>query len=277
MKLTNLIILALSGVICACSQPQKSNVGEQMVSVPGNEPDTSRLGTPILPVSTILKDFRSFWAYYSNHVELYEDFSASDPTGSPITKAQFLKQLNTGLYFPLVLTSKPAELRYKLYKLPDTADENIAAYMKQFSTNQLAFYKMEGKEIPRFNFSDINGKVYTPENTKGKIVLFKCWFIGCVACVKEMPALNELVRQYKDRDDILFISLAMDGKKELQKFLSATKFDYATVPGQAGYMADQLKVSAYPTHFLINKEGILVRVLPDEVQVAEALAKLAAP
>ncbi len=38
-------------------------------------------------------------------------------------------------------------------------------------------------------------------------------------------------------------------------------------------MNDKLNVTAYPTHFLINKEGILVDVLPDEVQVAKALAK----
>lgn len=289
MKLTHLTILALLGIISSCSQPQKSTVADQQqtdtinkkqdqitasTEMKEKEPEVENLGLPVMPVSAILKDFGSFWEYYSGKVELYEDFTAIDQKGDTITKEQFLNQLNTGRYFPLVLTSKPATLSYKLHKIPASADRNIAAYMEQFSAQELAFLKLEGKKIPKFNFRDVDGKLYTSENTKGKIVLFKCWFIGCVACVKEMPALNELVEKYKDRNDILFISLAMDSKEKLQKFLTTTKFDYATVPDQASYMADKLKVSVYPTHFLIDKEGVLVRVLPNDVQVAESLAKL---
>ncbi|MCX2453748.1 hypothetical protein OQX61_20930 [Pedobacter sp. PLR] len=73
--------------------------------------------------------------------------------------------------------------------------------------------------------------------------------------------------------DILFISLAINDKKELQRFLSKTKFDYATVPGQEAYMRDQLNVEAYPTHFLINKEGKLVYSSEEVEQIARRLEK----
>lgn len=85
--------------------------------------------------------------------------------------------------------------------------------------------------------------------------------------------MNELVSKYKDNKDVLFVSLAMDDKKSLKQFLTRTRFDYATVPGQTKYMAKDLKVAAYPTHFLIDKKGILVRVLPNNIQVADFLAK----
>lgn len=173
----------------------------------------------------------------------------------------------------MAIYSKDEQLNYKLAKIPANADQFISAYMRQFGNEQLTFYKMQGKPVPEFSFVDVNGKLYTSANTKGKIVLFKCWFIRCGACVAEMPALNQIVKKYKDRDDILFISLAMDNKKELQNFLSKTKFDYATVPNQTKYMDDKLHVKAYPTHFLIDKKGNMVRALPDEVQVAEALEK----
>jgi thiol-disulfide isomerase/thioredoxin len=45
---------------------------------------------------------------------------------------------------------------------------------------------------------------------KGKIVVIKCWYIHCAACIKEFPEVNNLVRKYKDRKDIIFISLAED-------------------------------------------------------------------
>jgi hypothetical protein len=32
-----------------------------------------------------------------------------------------------------------------------------------------------------------------------KIVVIKCWYIHCAACIKEFPEVNNLVRKYKDR------------------------------------------------------------------------------
>ena len=225
-----------------------------------------------MPVQSILANFNNFWDYYSRNVALYEDFTPLNAKGEQISKQSFLKELSSGLYFPLVINAKSNEFVYRLEKINPKANSFIGAYMKQFAKAELKFHEMKGKPIPDFSFTDLNGKVFTPANTKGKIVLLKCWFIGCVPCVEEMPALNEMVEKYKDRKDILFISLASDSKKELQQFLTKVRFDYATVPNQGMYMKDKLNVVAYPTHFLINKEGVLVNVLPDEVQVAKALS-----
>ncbi len=161
----------------------------------------------------------------------------------------------------MLIYSKDSLINYKLAKIPAKEPENAGAYLRQDSRSALAHYKMEGKPIPAFDFYDVNGKHYSSENTKGKIILFKCWFIGCGACILEMPTLNKMVQKYKGRADILFISLASDPKKPLQEFLKKTKFDYATVPNQDKYMAEQLKVPAYPHHFLINKQGLMVKAV----------------
>ena len=92
-------------------------------------------------------------------------------------------------------------------------------------------------------------------NTKGKIIILKCWFIHCGTCVAEFPVLNQIVEQYKDRKDILFISLASDEKQPLVNFLKTKKFDYETVPNQKKYMIAELKVTAYPTHIVVGKDG----------------------
>lgn len=264
-----------TGLLFSCIQHPK---------VTGNEePDTpkieklalaeSKVGLPLKPVQSILVNFNSFWEYYTQNIKLYEDFTSLNTKGEKISKLDFLEQMGSGQYFPLVINAEDTTPIYKLEKITPKADRFIGDYMKQFSKEELKFYQMQGKPVPDFSFTDINGKVYTPANTKGKLVLFKCWFIGCVPCVKEMPALNEMVKKYENREDILFISLASDSKKELQQFLTKITFDYATVPNQGKYMSDKLNVTAYPTHFLINKDGILVGAFPDEIQIAKALTK----
>jgi cytochrome oxidase Cu insertion factor (SCO1/SenC/PrrC family) len=94
---------------------------------------------------------------------------------------------------------------------------------------------MEGTKMSEFNFIDLNGKNYDKSSTKGKIVVLKCWFIHCVACVKEFPELNKLVDENKNRNDILFISLAMDSKQDLIKFLKTKEFKYNVIPEMKSY------------------------------------------
>lgn len=278
MKRLFAFIILFSTLSISCDQALRKQLtnlpdGDIQSTPPTTKIEASKEGEPLVPAADLLTDFMTFWNYYSRDVKLNQDFLAYDTKAQKITKETFLKQLNTGFYFPLRVHTKNSDLGYKLEKIPAKADPIISAYMKQFSKQELIFYRMQGKEIPAFHFTGIDGQSYTSENTKGKIILFKCWFIKCVACVQEMPALNELAKKYQGRKDVLFISLAMDGKKELVEFLRKTRFDYATGPMQKKYMAEKLNVVAYPTHFLIDKSGKLVRALYNDVEVGEALEK----
>jgi peroxiredoxin len=229
------------------------------------EKATSKVsGTPANTASAIVeaapfKEFNALWEYYVKYIKLNEDFVGYDKDHKQISKENFLKILSTGKYQPILIN--PADsIRYQLKTSPPGVQSSIATYMKTFANKELVFYHMEGKPVPAFNFVTIAGDKYTNENTKGKIVLFKCWFITCHACVQEMPELNAMVKSYRDRKDIVFLSLAMDDKAPLKHFLKATRFDYQTVAGQKNYMFNKLKVNAFPTHFLIDKAGQVVKV-----------------
>jgi peroxiredoxin len=119
---------------------------------------------------------------------------------------------------------------------------------------------MEGKQLPSYDFTDLSGKRYDKTSTKGKILLLKCWFINCVACVKEFPELNRLVDSFQNRSDILFVSLASDDKQKLTSFLQKKPFKYSVVPNQEKYMEEQLGIAAYPTHVLVDKDGKIIKV-----------------
>jgi len=120
---------------------------------------------------------------------------------------------------------------------------------------------MEGKYFPEFHFTDLKGDEYNNENTKGKIIILKCWFIKCAACVAEFPELNELVEKYQDREDIIFISLAFDSNDELKQFLLRKPFNYKVASVQAEFMQNDLAINAYPTHFIIDKTGMIQKVV----------------
>ena len=245
-----LLYLFLILNIFSCSKP---------IEQPNANPDTT------------LKTFDSWWTYNSYNINLSAKYTALDENSIAIDRESFLKLLSSGKYVAFKLGTSDSTLKYKLYKLDDSADKGIISIAKQFANAHYQYFKMEGKAIPDFNFTDLDGKIYNPETTKGKIVVLKCWFIGCFMCVKEMPKLNKVVKKYQNRENIVFVSLAYDNESKLRQFLKKTKFDYAVCYVPEQYINERLEITAYPTHIIISKKGVISKVTDNAEEMIGAL------
>lgn len=228
---------------------------------------------PVADPKLILKDAASFWSYKQQYVRFYEDYKAVDNQSKPITKEDFLRTLSTGRYLPLRLQSADTTTIYQLYPLPTEVDKDLKAVLRQWALNEYDYYQAEGKPLPNYHFVDMNGKVYSTQTMAGKTLVLKCWFVHCVACVAEMPALNALKQRYKDHPDIEFVSLCLDSPDKVAAFLKKTKFDYAIVPDQAAYLEETLKIGSYPMHFVVNKKGLVIKKVNSYHGVVYALNK----
>lgn len=233
---------------------------------------TKKQAKPIIPINKILYNQDSFWEYYYNSVNLSDDFVAYDENNVLIDRAGFFNKLENGFFIPVSLETKDSVKHYKLYELSTAIEPEFRNNILSIFKQDIKFFKMEGMMLPKFNFTDLKGDVYNANNTKGKILVLKFWFIGCGACVEEMPSLNKMVTKYKNRPDIKFLSLATDTKAKLQKFLSKTKFSYSTAPVSEEYVSEA-NVEVFPTHMII-KEGKIERVISTEKQLNEVLARL---
>jgi peroxiredoxin len=189
-----------------------------------------------------------------------------------ISKEDFLGKLTSGDYIPIKLNSKDSLIYYKLFILDESSNSEIRQQIRRSSTANYIHFKAEGKTFPEFQFIDLNGVVYNSENTKGKIVILKCWFITCHACVAEFPELNKLVDNYRNRKDIVFISLATDSKEKLNQFLLQKKFNYAVVADQEKFITKELNVSTYPTHIIIDRNGVIRKVVNSADEMILALS-----
>jgi peroxiredoxin len=56
--------------------------------------------------------------------------------------------------------------------------------MAETAFNEIQNLKKVGKLFPDFSFKDLNGNLITNEKYEGKIVVIKCWYIHCAACIK---------------------------------------------------------------------------------------------
>ncbi|NML67680.1 TlpA family protein disulfide reductase [Hymenobacter sp. RP-2-7] len=230
-------------------------------------------------VDSLTHDFRTWYEYAYYQVPLGQPFVGLDTAARPLARPAFLERLRTGRFIALQL-KKPAgspTLTLKLCPLPAGADPEIAATSKQLADIELDHYLLEGKLLPAFDFRDLNGRRYTPANTRGKVLVLKTWFINCTACVKEFPEVNALADQYKANPDVVFVSLALDNADYLQAFLTNQPLRYAVVPKSEDYIAGSLRLSAYPTHLVVGRDGKVVKVSDRVPDLVTALARVVPP
>lgn len=115
------------------------------------------------------------------------------------------------------------------------------------------FYEEEVSEAPKYDVEDVYGNRYKSEDLQGKVVVLNFWFIGCAPCIREMPDLNEMVKDYEGKD-VVFIAFANDREESLEKFLKKRDFKYNVIPSSYS-VAQSYNVSSFPTHVIIDKKG----------------------
>lgn len=114
------------------------------------------------------------------------------------------------------------------------------------------------KRAPAFDVEDLEGNRYTLAGLSGKIVVLNFWFKNCPACNSEREELNRVVARYQGTQDVVFLAPALDTKSELKEFLEENPFRYAVVADSAN-LAESFRVSGYPTHVIIGRDGRIAR------------------
>ncbi|MFN0087068.1 MAG: redoxin domain-containing protein [Blastocatellia bacterium] len=124
---------------------------------------------------------------------------------------------------------------------------------------------------PQFKATSIDGRGFDLKSLQGRIVVLNMWFIGCGPCRKEIPRLNEVVREFRGRD-VVFLAITPDKEEALKPFLKAMPFEYSIVPDGDGLL-DLFNIAAFPTHIVIDRGGQVVALMtgaaerrPDEVR-----------
>lgn len=109
-------------------------------------------------------------------------------------------------------------------------------------------------DIP--DLTTIEGKTITQTDIKGKTVVYNFWFVSCVPCVAEIPALNRLAKKYQS-DSISFIAITFDNENRIKEFLKKHDFVFQ-IASLAQPEIDKIKkISFYPFTAIVHEEGKL--------------------
>jgi peroxiredoxin len=121
-----------------------------------------------------------------------------------------------------------------------------------------------GKKLPDFSVTTISGQKIETGKLKDKIVVLNLWMIDCRPCILELPALNKLVEEYRDKN-VLFLAITFETLKRLTTdFFPKYKFDFDIAADAAG-ITDMFR-SGYPTTFIVDKMGEIKEAWPGGIR-----------
>ena len=118
------------------------------------------------------------------------------------------------------------------------------------------------KVVPDFRVMTLDGRPLQLSALKGKVVIVDFWATWCPPCVAEVPNLNELYSQYKDKGfEIIAISLDEGGEDPLRSFVTTHAVTYPVVLGdyRTVHLFGLEGRVVLPTTYLIDKKGRIAR------------------
>ena len=121
-----------------------------------------------------------------------------------------------------------------------------------------------GAKAPDFKVRDLGGKEFhLASSVRKDAVLLFFWSFFCGACREEIPMIDRMSRDYRDRG-LQVVGVNLDGrdmKKAIDKFAVDEKIAFRIVfdemAGDAFLVADPYGVAGTPALFLIDRRGIV--------------------
>ena len=157
-----------------------------------------------------------------------------------------------------------------------TSDSNNEMTSENQETEDNSTESGKTNVTPAFDFTltDQYGNEHNLSDYKGKVVFLNFWATWCPPCNKELPDIEKLYKEYNlNQDEVVFLGIANPssteypnnqdvGKEEIISFLEDKKYTFPTLFDKTGEVLQNYNISAFPTTFMIDKEGNIVGYVP---------------
>jgi peroxiredoxin len=123
-------------------------------------------------------------------------------------------------------------------------------------SRQIRNMAMRNVAAPVFDTPDIFGNQQSLADQKGLVVLVNVWATWCAPCRAEMPELDQLYREQKDRGLMIF-GLSDESVEVQKKYLQQVPITYPLLTLKGNVPSLYRDIARFPATFLIDRQGRL--------------------
>ena len=120
-----------------------------------------------------------------------------------------------------------------------------------------------------FTLKDQYKNVHTLSEYEGKTVFLNFWATWCPPCKAEMPHIEDIYKEYGlNKEDVVILGVASpnlgkEGSEEhIKEFLKEEGYTFPVVMDYNGEFVYKYGISAFPSTFIIDKEGYVTQYVP---------------
>jgi thiol-disulfide isomerase/thioredoxin len=156
----------------------------------------------------------------------------------------------------------PAKLARQLWRSLGGTDEGWLAWVTEHApattagAQEGAWTKLD-KALPDFNLSSLDGRSWGLADLKGKVTFLNVWSTYCGPCRAELPFVEKLYQQMKDRPDVLVLTLDTDENPGLiEPFMRQNKYTFPVLPARS-YVEQLYPTVVIPRNWIVDRNGML--------------------
>ncbi len=121
-----------------------------------------------------------------------------------------------------------------------------------------------GRLAPDFTLADLEGNQVTLSDFRGKTVFINFWATWCPPCRAEMPEIEAIHQEYKDKGVVvigvdILVSEILKGydENDVRQFVQQGGYNWTFVLDTTGEVTESYNITAIPTSFFIDREGVI--------------------
>ena len=111
------------------------------------------------------------------------------------------------------------------------------------------------KRAPDFSATDLEGKKVSLSDFRGKVVLLDFWATWCPPCREEIPELQKIFDEYRDKG-VVVIGASSESSEKVRQFKGKMTISYPLLK-VATKVFSTYQVRGIPTTYIIDKKGYI--------------------
>jgi len=119
----------------------------------------------------------------------------------------------------------------------------------------------KGFVAPDFELEALDGRTIVLSELRGQVVLINFWATWCPPCRAEMPAIEQVYEQYRDKGfEVLAVNL-QEQDAQMSTFVEEQGLTFPVLADRDSSVSNTYQVTSIPTTVFVDRSGVIEEII----------------